>query len=113
MPAAARSPPERDPPARHVLHRRNGEIDEYRELADNADNAQLEPQFVTFPDRSLRSYHVEDGLGGVGFESAKAGILVLRFEDSDHMMHAFAPTAWTSVTGTAPSDRGRRSASGR
>jgi HSP20 family protein len=111
-PAAARSPPERDPMARHVLHRRTGEIDEYQELPDNT---QLEPHFVTvtFPDGSLRSYHVEDGLGGVGFEFAEAGILVLRFEDSDHMMSAFAPTAWTSVSGTALSDRGRRSATGR
>jgi hypothetical protein len=35
---------------------------------------------VTVPDGSLHSYHVEDGLGGVGFEFAEAGILVLRFE---------------------------------
>jgi len=98
--------------ARHVVHRRNGEVDEYQELPDNA---RLEPHFVTvtFFDGSLRPYHVEDGLGGVGFEFAEAGILVLRFEDSDHMMSAFAPTAWTSVSGTALSDRGRRSASGR
>jgi hypothetical protein len=98
--------------ARHVLHRRTGEIDEYQELRDNE---QLEPHFVTvtFPDGSLRSYHVEDGLGGVGYEFAEAGILVLRFEDSDHIMSAFAPTAWTSVSGTALSDRGRRSATGR
>jgi len=98
--------------ARHVVHRRNGEVDEYQELPGNA---RLEPDFVTvtFPDGSLRSYHVEDGLGGVGFEFAEAGILVLRFEDSDHMMSAFAPTAWTSVSGTALSDRGRRSASSR
>jgi hypothetical protein len=98
--------------ARHVVCRRNGEIDEYRELPDNE---QLEPHFVTvaFPDGSLHSYHGEDGLGGVGFEFAEAGTLVLRFEDSDHMLSAFAPTAWTSVSGTALSDRGRRSASGR
>jgi hypothetical protein len=98
--------------ARHVVHRRNGEVDEYQELPDNA---QLEPDFVTvtFADGSLRSYHVEDGLGGVGFEFAEAGILVLRFQDSDHLLSAFAPTAWTSVSGTALDDRGRRSASGR
>jgi hypothetical protein len=97
--------------ARHVVHRRNGDADEYQELRDNE---QLEPHFVTvtFSDGSLRTYHVEAGLGGVGFEFADAGILVLRFEDSDHMMRAFAPTAWTSVSGTALSDRGRRSASG-
>ena len=98
--------------ARHVVHRRNGEVDEYQELPDNA---RLEPHFVTvtFFDGSLRSYHVEDGLGGVGFEFAEAGILVLRFEDSDHLLSAFAPTAWTSVRGTALSDRGRRSTTGR
>jgi hypothetical protein len=98
--------------ARHVVHRRNGEVDEYQELPDNA---QLEPDFVTvtFADGSLRSYHVENGLGGVGFEFAEAGILVLRFQDSDHLLSAFAPTAWTSVSGTALDDRGRRSASGR
>lgn len=95
----------------HVVHRRNGETDEYQELRDTE---HLEPHSVTvtFPDGSLRSYHVEDGLGGVGFEFAEAGILVLRFEDSDHMISAFAPTAWTTVTGTALSDRGRRSVSG-
>ena len=98
--------------ARHVVHRRNGEVNEYDELPDNA---HLEADFVTvtFPDGSLRSYHVEHGLGGVGFEFAEAGILVLRFEDSDHVMRAFAPTAWTSVSGIALGDRGRRSASGR
>src|SRR6266487_7069934 len=98
--------------ARHVVHRRNGDVDEYQELRANE---HLEPHFVTvtFSDGCLRSYHVEDGLGGVGFEFAEAGILVLRFEDSDHVMSAFAPTAWTSVSGTALSDRGRRSASGR
>jgi hypothetical protein len=52
-------------------------------------------------------------VGGVGFEFAQAGILVLRFEDSDHVLSAFAPTAWTSVSGTALGDRGRRSSSGR
>jgi len=38
---------------------------------------------------------------------------VLRFEGSDHLLSAFAPTAWTSVSGTALGDRGRRSSSGR
>src|SRR5207342_874914 len=102
----------RQPMARHVVHRRNGQVDEYQELPDSE---QLEPDVVTvtFPDGSLRSYHVEDGLGGVGFEFAEAGILVLRFEDSDHLLSAFAPSAWTSVSGTALGDRGRRSSSGR
>jgi len=68
---------------------------------------------VTVPDGSLHSDHVEDGLGGVGFEFAEAGILVLRFQDSDHLRSAFAPTAWASVSGTALGDRGRRSSSGR
>ena len=68
---------------------------------------------MTFPDGSLRSYHVEDGLGGVGFEFAEAAILLPRFQDSDHLLSAFAPTAWTSVTGTALGDRGRRSPGGR
>jgi len=84
--------------ARHVVHRRNGQVDEYQELPDA---------------EHLRSYHAEDGLGGVGFEFVQAGILVLRFEDSDHVLSAFAPTAWTSVSGTALGDRGRRSSSGR
>ena len=98
--------------ARHLVHRRNGEIDECQELP-SAEH--LEPHFVTvtFPDGSLCAYHVEDGLGGVGFEFAEAGILVLRFQDSDHLLSAFAPTAWTSVSGTALGDRGRRSSSGR
>ena len=86
--------------ARHVVHRRNGQADEYQELPDTE---HLEPDSVTvtFPDGSLRSYHAEDVLGGVGFEFVQAGILVLRFEDSDHVLSAFAPTAWTSVSGTA------------
>jgi hypothetical protein len=98
--------------ARHLVHRRNGQVDEYQELPD-AEHLELDVVTVTFPDGSLRSYHVEDGLGGVGFEFAQAGILVLRFEDSDHVLSAFAPTAWTSVSGTALGDRGRRSSSGR
>ena len=111
-PPALRSPARRHPMARHVVHRRNGQVDEYQELPATE---HLEPDLVTvtFPDGSLRSYHVENGLGGVGFEFAPAGILVLRFEDSDHLLTAFAPTAWTSVTGTALGDRGRRSSSGR
>ena len=97
---------------RHVVHRRTGQIDQYQELP--ADE-QLEPDFVTvtFPDQSLRSYHTEHGLGGVGFEFAEAGILVLRLQDSDHSINAFAPTAWTAVSGTALGDQGRRSSSGR
>jgi hypothetical protein len=98
--------------ARHVVHRRNGEVDEYQELPE-AEHLELDSATVTFPDGSLRSYHAEVGLGGVGFEFAEAGILVLRFEDSDHVLSAFAPTAWTSVRGTALGDRGRRSFTGR
>jgi hypothetical protein len=98
--------------ARHLVHHRNGQVDEYQELPATE---HLEPDAVTvtFPDGSLRSYHAEDGLGGVGFEFGEAGILILRFEDSDHLLIAFAPTAWTSVIGTALGDRGRRSFSGR
>jgi hypothetical protein len=98
--------------ARHVVHRHTGEADEYQELPETE---RLEPDSVTvtFPDGSLRSYHAEDGLGGIGFEFAEAGILVLRFQDSDHVVSAFAPTAWTAVRGTAIGDRGRRSSSGR
>ena len=94
------------------MHRRNGRVDEYQERPSAE---QLEPDdvTVTVPDGSLRSDHVEDGLGGVGFEFAQAGILVLRFQDSDHLLSAFAPTDWTSVSGTALGDRGRRSSSGR
>ncbi|MCU1658340.1 MAG: hypothetical protein JWO57_2996 [Pseudonocardiales bacterium] len=98
--------------ARHIVHRRNGDVDEYQEL-HNTGPLELDFVTVTFPDGSLRSYHAEGGLGGVGFEFAEAGILVLRFEDSDHLMSAFAPTAWISVSGTALGDRGRRSSSGR
>jgi hypothetical protein len=98
--------------ARHIVHRRNGEVEEYQELPDTA-HLEANAVTVTFADGSLRSYHVEVGLGGVGFEFAEAGILVLRFQDSDHLMSAFAPTAWTSVRGTALGDRGRRSTSGR
>jgi hypothetical protein len=98
--------------ARHVVHRRNGEVDEYQELPD-ADHLEPDSVTVTFPDGSLRSNHAEDGLDGIGFEFADAGILVLRFEDSEHVLSAFAPTAWTSVRGTALGDRGRRSSTGR
>jgi hypothetical protein len=98
--------------ARHVVQRLSGESEEFQELSDSIS---LEPDFVTvtFPDGSLRSYHAEQGLGGVGFEFAEAGILVLRFEDSDRSMTALAPSAWTCVTGAALGDRGRRSSSGR
>jgi hypothetical protein len=97
--------------ARHLVHRHTGEVVEYQELQGTE---QLEPDSVTvtFPDGSLRSYHAELGLGGIGFEFAEAGILVLRLEDSDHVASAFAPAAWTSVRGTAVGDRGRRSSSG-
>lgn len=70
-------------------------------------------QLALFPDGSPRSFHAEAGLGGICFEFADAAILVLRFEDSDHVLSAFAPTAWTSVRGTALGDWGRKSATGR
>jgi hypothetical protein len=82
--------------ARRVVYRRNDEVDEYQELPD-AEHLEADLVTVAFPDGSLRSYHVENGLGGVDFESAQAGILVLGFRDSDHLLSAFAPTAWTSV----------------
>ena len=98
--------------ARHLVYRRSGQVDEYQELPDTE---HLEPDTVTvtFPDGSLHTYHVEHGLGGVGFEFAEAAILVQGFQDSDHLLSAFAPTAWTEVSGTALGDRGRRSSSGR
>jgi len=34
-----------------------------------------------------------EGLGGIGFEFAEAGIRVLRFEGSEHVVSDFAPTA--------------------
>jgi hypothetical protein len=98
--------------ARHVVHRRNGEVDEHQELSE-AEHLEPDSVTVTFPDGSLRTYHAEHGLGGIGFEFAEAGILVLRFEDTDHVLGAFAPTAWTSVRGTALGDRGRKSSTGR
>jgi hypothetical protein len=78
--------------ATHLVYRRNGQVDDYQELPDT-DHLEPDAVTVTFPDGSLHSYHVEDGLGGVGFEFAAAGILVLRFQDSDHLLSAFAPTA--------------------
>jgi hypothetical protein len=53
--------------ATHLVYRRNGEIDEYQELPDT-EHLAPDAVTVTFPDGSLRSYHVEDGLGGVGFQ---------------------------------------------
>lgn len=98
--------------ARHVVHRRTGHIEEYQELPATD---QLAPELVTvtFPDGSLRSYHTDLELDGVGFEFTQAAILVLRYQDSDHLLTAFAPTAWTAVSGTALGDHGRRSSSGR
>jgi hypothetical protein len=98
--------------ARHLMHRRNGHVDEYQELPET-EHVEPDAVTVTFADGSLRSYHAEGGLGGVGFEFGEAGILVLRFEDSDRLLIAFGPSAWTSVSGTALGDRGRRSFSGR
>jgi hypothetical protein len=55
--------------ATHLVYRRNGQVDEYQELPDT-EHLAPDAVTVTFPDGSLRSYHVEDGLGGVGFEFA-------------------------------------------
>lgn len=98
--------------SRHVVHRHLNVADEYQELP--ADEA-LAPESVTVtsPDGSLRTYHSEMALGGIGFEFVDSGILVLRFVESDHLVLAFAPGAWASVTGCALGDRGRRSATGR
>jgi hypothetical protein len=87
--------------ARHMVHRRSGDVDEYQELPADK-KLEADSVTVTFADGSLRSYHAESGLGGVGFEFADGGILVLRYEESDRVLTAFAPTAWHSVAGTAP-----------
>jgi hypothetical protein len=53
------------------------------------------------------------GLAGDGVAHVLGvAVLALRFEDSDHELSAFAPTAWTSVSGTPLGGRGRRSSSG-
>lgn len=98
--------------SRHVVHRLPGVVSEFQELPVDETLAS-ESVTVTLSDGSLRTYHSEEALGGVAFEFADSGILVLRFVDSDHLVIAFAPGAWTSVTGTALGDRGRRSSSGR
>jgi hypothetical protein len=98
--------------SRHVIHRQLGVAEEYQELpADEALAA--ESVTLTFPDGSLRTYHSEKALGGIGFEFEDSGILVLRFTERDHLVLAFAPGAWACVSGCALGDRGRRSASGR
>ena len=97
---------------RHIVHRLCGVVQEYQELPGDE---RLAPDSVTvtLSDGSLHTYHSEEALGGVAFEFADSGILVLRFLDSDHVVLAFAPGAWTTVLGTALGDRGRRSSSGR
>ena len=97
--------------ARHLVHRRNGQVDEYQELPPT-EHLESDVVTMTFPDGSLHSYHVEDGLGGVGFEFARSRHPHTALPRSDHLLSAFAPTAWTSVSGTALGDRGRRSSSG-
>jgi hypothetical protein len=97
---------------RHVVHRRLGVIDEYQALPAGEALAS-DSVTVTLPDGSLHSYHAENEFGGIGFEFVDSGILVLRFIDSDHLVLALAPGAWSAVTGCALGDRGRRSASGR
>jgi hypothetical protein len=98
--------------SRHVVYRQLDVVDEYQELPDGEALAS-ESVSVTLPDGSPRTYHAENDLGGIGFEFVDSGILVLRFTDSDHLVLAFAPGAWASVSGSALGDRGRRSASGR
>jgi hypothetical protein len=97
--------------ARHIVHRRNGQAAEYEDLPGTE---HLEPDLVTvtFSDGSLRSYRVEDRLPGVGFEFVEAGILVLRVQDSDHLLSA-VPTAWTSITGHRRTRRPRSTISKR
>jgi hypothetical protein len=97
--------------SRHVLHRQDGVVDEYQELPSDA---QLAPDSVTvtLADGSLRTYHSDADLGGIAFEFADSGILVLRFTGSERLVMALAPGAWTSVAGTALGDRGRRSSAG-
>jgi len=97
---------------RHVVHRRLGVIDEYQALPAGEALAP-DSVTVTLPDGSLHSYHAEKELGGIGFEFVDSGILVLRFTESDHLVLALAPGAWSAATGCALGDRGRRSASGR
>lgn len=97
--------------SRHVVHRQLGVADEYQELPAGEALAP-ESVTVTLPDGSLRTDHSENALGGIGFEFADSGILVLRFTESDRLVLAFAQGAWVSVTGCALGDRGRRSASG-
>jgi hypothetical protein len=97
---------------RHVVHRRLGVVDEYQSLPAGEALAP-DSVTVTLPDGSLHTHHADNELGGIGFEFADSGILVLRFTESDHLVLAFAPGAWTSVTGCALGDRGRRSTSGR
>jgi hypothetical protein len=97
---------------RHFVHRQLGVVDEYQALPAGEALAH-DCVTVTLPDGSLHSYHSENELGGIGFEFVDSGILVLRFTESDHLVLAFAPGAWASVTGCALGDRGRRSTSGR
>jgi len=87
-------------------------VDEYQTLPP-AEVLASDSVTVTLPDGSLHSYHAENELGGIGFEFVDSGILVLRFIESDHLVLALAPRAWSAVTGCALGDRGRRSASGR
>lgn len=98
--------------SRHVVHRLSGLVDEYQELPAD-ERLASESVTVMLSDGSLHTYHSEDALGGVAFEFADSGILVLRFVDSDHLILGLAPGAWSRVSGTALGDRGRRSSSGR
>ena len=93
--------------ARHLVYRRNAKVDEYQELPDAE---QLEPDAVTvtLPDGSLRSYHVEDGLGGSASSSRKPESWCCASKTaticSAPSRHRLDP-----ISGTALGDRGRRS----
>ena len=52
----------------------------------------LLPKFISKKGRPF-SAHLKLENGKIGFEFAEAGILVLRFEGSEHVVSAFAPTA--------------------
>lgn len=94
--------------SRHVIHRGPDTADEFQELPTDEELAPASVT-VTHVDGSLHSHHTGAELGGIGFEFADSGILVLRFLESDRLVMAIASGAWAYVTGTALGDRGRRS----
>jgi hypothetical protein len=84
---------------RHVVYRGDGGAEE---SSDEPDLGRLERESVTvsFPDGSVRTFYAEKGLRGVGFEFGEAGILVLRQQESDRFLLAFAVSGWSSVSGS-------------